>query len=62
LPIGLGDKIILRALAFQMGLNKTAIEPKRAIQFGSRIAKTEARKEKGSQICDRLTKSLVLEQ
>ena len=59
LPVGLGDKIILRALAHSLGLNKTATEPKRAIQFGSRIAKTEARKEKGSQICDRLKKSLA---
>lgn len=62
LPIGLGDKIILRALAYQMGLPKTATEPKRAIQFGSRIAKTEVRKEKGSHVCDRLTKSLELGQ
>lgn len=60
LPIGVGDKIILRALAYRLGLKKTAIEPKRAIQFGSRIAKTEARKEKGSQMCDRLTNSLSL--
>lgn len=62
LPIGLGDKIILRALAYQLGLPRTAVEPKRAIQFGSRIAKTEARKEKGSHVCDRLTKSLELGQ
>lgn len=61
LPIGLGEKIILRALAHRLGLKKTAAEPKRAIQFGSRIAKTEARKEKGSHMCDRLTNSLVLD-
>ncbi len=60
LPVGVGDKIILRALAYRLGLKKTAIEPKRAIQFGSRIAKTEARKEKGSQMCERLTNSLSL--
>ena len=43
---GTGDKLILRALAHTMGLRKTASEPKRAIQFGSRIAKMENRKEK----------------
>lgn len=45
---GVGDKLILRALAHSMGLKKTAREPKRAIQFGSRIAKMENRKEKAS--------------
>ena len=45
---GIGDKIILRALAFSFGLEKTALEPKRAIQFGSRIAKLENRKEKAT--------------
>ena len=45
---GIGDKIILRAMAHTMGLLKTASEPKRAIQFGSRIAKLENRKEKAS--------------
>ena len=54
LPLGVGDKIILRVLAFRLGLIRTATEPKRAIQFGSRIAKAEARKEKGHQCCDRL--------
>ena len=39
-----------------MGLLKTSVEKKRAIQFGSRIAKAESRKEKGSQVCDRLKK------
>ena len=45
---GIGDKKILRAMAHTMGLLKTATEPKRAIQFGSRIAKLENRKEKAS--------------
>ena len=45
---GVGEKILLRALALKMGLAKTALEPKRAIQFGSRIAKLENRKEKAS--------------
>lgn len=61
LPTGLGDKIILRALAYRLGLIKTATEPKRAIQFGSRIAKAEARKEKGSHICDRLAANLSMD-
>lgn len=61
LPSGIGDKIILRSLAYHLGLKKTATEPKRAIQFGSRIAKTEARKEKGSHICDRLVRTHVSE-
>ena len=54
LPVGVGDKMILRCLAYRLGLIRTASEPKRAIQFGSRIAKAESRKEKGSQKCDRL--------
>ena len=51
---GTGDKMILRALAFSLGLHKTAQEPKRAIQFGSRIAKLENRKEKGTDKAMRL--------
>ena len=54
LPTGVGDKIVLRCIAHRLGLVKTATEPKRAIQFGSRIAKAEARKEKGHQVCSRL--------
>ena len=59
--MGVGDKIILRALAYDLGLFKTALEPKRAIQFGSRIAKTESKKEIGSFMCERLTKALAIE-
>ena len=47
---GVGDKIILRAAAQTLGLVRTAAEPKRAIQFGSKIAKLENSKEKGSDL------------
>lgn len=52
-PRGLGEKILLRLAAFHLGLRSAAILPKRAIQFGSRIAFTEIR-EKGSNVCSRL--------
>ncbi|CAG5120014.1 unnamed protein product [Candidula unifasciata] len=54
LPRGVGDKLLLRLCAVKLGLVKTASQPKRAIQFGSRIAKLDKRKEKGSDVCDRL--------
>ena len=53
LPRGAGEKILLRALALKFGLDRTATEPKRAIQFGSRIAKTENRREKGTDVAVR---------
>lgn len=44
---GLGDKLMLRLVAFNYGLEEVATLPKRAMQFGSRIAN---KKDKGSDI------------
>ncbi len=38
-PSGVGDKIILRQIAAKIGLHAASERPKRAIQFGCRIAK-----------------------
>lgn len=37
-----GDKLLLRQVAWLLGLRGAARQPKRAIQFGSRIAKLQA--------------------
>lgn len=52
---GVGEKKLLRELAMKLGLEETSSREKRAIQFGSRIAKLEDHKEKGDMICSRLT-------
>ncbi|XP_073059357.1 uncharacterized protein [Primulina eburnea] len=47
-PSGVGDKKILREVAQLLGLNEAAALPKRAIQFGSRIARESNKKNFGS--------------
>uniref|UniRef100_A0ACD5Y6Z8 Uncharacterized protein n=1 Tax=Avena sativa TaxID=4498 RepID=A0ACD5Y6Z8_AVESA len=47
-PVGKGDKKILREVAKLLGLQEASFLPKRAIQFGSRIARESNRKNFGS--------------
>ncbi|XP_039172637.1 asparagine synthetase domain-containing protein 1 isoform X3 [Eucalyptus grandis] len=47
-PSGIGDKKILREVARLLGLHEASALPKRAIQFGSRIARESNRKNFGS--------------
>ncbi|KAL5987874.1 hypothetical protein ACLOJK_035630 [Asimina triloba] len=47
-PLGKGDKKILREVSQLLGLGEAAVLPKRAIQFGSRIARESNRKNFGS--------------
>ncbi|XP_028401199.1 asparagine synthetase domain-containing protein 1-like [Dendronephthya gigantea] len=53
LPRGIGEKILLRRLGKSLGLKGSSALPKRAIQFGSRIAKLESSSEKGGEKCNR---------
>jgi len=52
---GKGEKYLLRQLADQkLGLKFSSCLQKRAIQFGSRVAKIENIKEKASDVCERI--------
>ncbi|GAB6018649.1 Asparagine synthetase domain-containing protein 1 [Chamberlinius hualienensis] len=58
LPPGLGDKFLLRLVAYRLGLRNPAFLTKRAIQFGSRIAKMETGL-KGTDLCPNLQQKNV---
>ncbi|XP_078177668.1 asparagine synthase family protein isoform X2 [Carex rostrata] len=47
-PVGTGDKKILRQVAKLLGLSEAALLPKRAIQFGTRIARESNKRIFGS--------------
>ena len=60
MPRGEGEKWILRQAAQSAGLSTASRLPKRAIQFGSKIAKLEKKKEKGGDVCQRLEDKKVV--
>lgn len=51
---GKGEKLLLRLLAKKLGLTRAVFHEKRAIQFGSRIAKLELPNVKADMICTKL--------
>ncbi|XP_065332212.1 asparagine synthetase domain-containing protein 1 [Cloeon dipterum] len=54
LPSGAGEKLLLRLAAFRLGLKVASTAPKRALQFGSKIANLECKNEIGHNVCSRL--------
>ncbi|MFH4977168.1 hypothetical protein AB6A40_003877 [Gnathostoma spinigerum] len=61
-PRGVGEKLVIRQALKVLGCPSSLYNaPKRAMQFGTRIAKLEDRKEKGSDICQRLSGLLTSE-
>ncbi|PIA15962.1 hypothetical protein COEREDRAFT_15801 [Coemansia reversa NRRL 1564] len=46
-PRGMGEKLLLRLLAYRLGLVQASTLAKRAIQFGARTAKMESNQSKG---------------
>ena len=62
LPRGVGEKRLLRDVAVLLHCHTAAAQPKRAIQFGSRMAKlagSSNNRERGTDTCDRLQFSLT---
>lgn len=60
LPRGVGEKRLLREAAALLGCHGAASLPKRAIQFGSRMAQLSGSsnsREQGSDFCQRLVLS-----
>ena len=47
-PAGVGDKAVLREAARRLGLARASARPKRAVQFGTRIAQQSNCKKFGS--------------
>ena len=57
LPRGVGEKRLLRDVAVMLDCHSAAAQPKRAIQFGSRMAKlagSSNNRERGTDTCERL--------
>ena len=53
---GVGEKLLLRQLAYKVGLSRASREPKRAVQFGARTAKMESGSQTGT---ERVTKGSI---